>query len=188
MKKHIITIAGRPGSGKSSTAKTVASKLGYDHFSSGDLFRSLAKEFGTDVMQANTKAEKNKKIDDLVDGKLQEINNTQDNLVVDSRTAWHWMPASYKVFLNLDLETAAERILKALEERREVNEKIPEDPKKYAKVLQDRLDSENRRYKTLYDINPGDLDNYDLVVDTKANNLEEVVQIILDSFETWLKS
>jgi cytidylate kinase len=52
-KKHIITIGGRPSSGKSSTAKAVAAALGYDHFSSGDLFRQLGKEHGIDVLQAN---------------------------------------------------------------------------------------------------------------------------------------
>ncbi|MGZ6005361.1 MAG: nucleoside monophosphate kinase, partial [Candidatus Saccharimonadales bacterium] len=53
MKRQIITIAGRPGSGKSTTAKMVASKLSFEHFSSGDLFRAIAKEWGIDVLQAN---------------------------------------------------------------------------------------------------------------------------------------
>lgn len=187
MKKQIITIAGRPGSGKSTTAKTVASKLGYDHFSSGELFRKLAKERGVDVLQANLSAEENYEIDHLVDRRLQEIGQKEDKLVIDSRTAWHWMPASFKVFLNLDLELAALRILKALEERQEVNEDIPKDPVKYAEVLKERLASENRRYKLLYNIDPGDMSNYDLVVDTDKNNVEQVVSLILEGFENWLK-
>lgn len=185
MKKHIITIAGRPGSGKSSTAKNVAAKLGYKHFSSGDFFRSLAKEMGADVLQANLSAEGNYEIDHLVDARLQEMNDSEDNLVVDSRIAWHWMPDSFKVFLDLDLEVAATRILKALEERKEVNEDIPIDAKAYAKVLKDRLASENRRYESLYKINPGDLTNYDLVIDTNKNNLKEVIDIILTSYKKW---
>ncbi len=185
MKKKIITVAGRPGSGKSSTAKTLASKLGYEHFSSGELFRELAKERGVDVLQANLSAEDNAEIDHLVDGRLQEIYKEKDKLVVDSRTAWHWMPSSFKVFLDLDLDVAAERILAVREERKEVNEDIPQDPEEYAKVLQRRLDSENRRYEMLYKINPGDMSNYDLVVDTNANNLQQVVAIILDGYNRW---
>ena len=73
MKKNIITVAGRPGSGKSSTAKLVANQLGFEHFSSGDLFRSVAKERGVDVLQANLSAEENADIDHLVDGRLREI-------------------------------------------------------------------------------------------------------------------
>ena len=42
MKKEIITIAGSLGSGKSSTARAVASALRFRHFSSGDLFRQIA--------------------------------------------------------------------------------------------------------------------------------------------------
>lgn len=187
MKKHVITIAGRPGSGKSSTARNVAVKLGYKHFSSGDFFRSLAREKGTDVLQANLSAEGNYQIDHLVDQHLQKMNKTENNIVLDSRTAWHWMPDSFKVFLDLDLETAARRILKALEERKEVNEDIPKDAKAYVRVLKDRLASENRRYESLYRINPGDLSNYDLVVDTTENNLEEVVDIILTSYKKWLE-
>jgi len=36
MKKHIITITGLPGSGKSSTADEVARTLNYTRFSGGD--------------------------------------------------------------------------------------------------------------------------------------------------------
>jgi len=188
MKKRIITIAGRPGSGKSTTAKTVANKLGYTHFSSGDLFRDLAKAWGVDVLQANLSAEQNAEIDHLVDSRLQEIGQQEDQQVIDSRTAWHWIPESFKVFLDLDLEVAARRILKVLEERQQVNEEIPNDPTKYAMVLGERLASENRRYKSLYDIDPGDMSNYDLVVDTDKNNLDQVVAIILEKFKEWNKN
>ncbi len=188
MKKNIITLAGRPGSGKSSTAKLVAKQLGFEHFSSGDLFRSVAKEQGVDVLQANLSAEQNAEIDHLVDGRLREIYATQDKIVLDSRTAWHWMPDSFKVFLDLDLDVAAERIIKALKERQEVNETIPTNKAEYAKVLAHRLASENRRYDTLYGIDPGNLDNYDLVVDTEQNNLEQVVAIVLDRYQQWRNS
>src|SRR5947209_7447349 len=98
-KRRIITISGRPGSGKSTTAKAVAASLGFPHFSSGDLFRLLAKERGIDVLQANLSAEQNAELDRLVDGRLQEIGREDNELVIDSRMAWHWMPTSFKVFL-----------------------------------------------------------------------------------------
>lgn len=186
--KHIITIAGRPGSGKSTTAKAVAAQLGFKHFSSGDLFRQIAKEHGIDLMQANLSAEQNSEIDHAVDGRLREINEQEDRIVIDSRTAWHWMPASFKVFLDLDTQTAAERILADMDDARRASEQISDDPAEYAKVLQGRLDSENRRYKALYNIDPYDMQNYDLVVDTAANNVEQVVRKILDSFDAWLRA
>lgn len=186
--RHIITIAGRPGSGKSSTAKTIAAKLGFKHFSSGELFRTLAKEHGGEVLQANVQAEKNAKIDHLVDEKLRDIYATEDNIVIDSRIAWHWMPLSFKVFLDLDLETAAQRILQELHERRDANENIPQDANTYSQALKERLDSENRRYMMLYNINPSDMSNYNLVVDTKSNNLKAVVSQIISAYKQWLKN
>lgn len=189
-KKHIITIAGRPGSGKSTASKAVAEQLGYEHFSSGDLFRAIGRERGVDVNQTNLAAEKEpqheKSIDYLVDQKLRDIGEQQDEVAIDSRMAWHWIPNSFKVYLDLDLETAAGRIINNMDPVRMEHEHIPSDPKAYAALLQERLDSEARRYKKLYDVNPYDKANYDLVVDTGPNGPAEVVKMILDAYKKWL--
>ena len=185
-KKHIVTIAGRPGSGKSTASKGVAEQLGYEHFSSGDLFRAVGKERGIDVHQANLAAEQEKEIDHLVDQRLRDIGETQEEVAIDSRMAWHWIPESFKVYLDLDLEIAAERILKGIDEFRLAHEHIPNDPKKYAIRLQERLDSEARRYKKFYDADPYDKNNYDLVLDTAAHTQEEVLEQILGAYHKWL--
>lgn len=185
--KHIITIAGKPGSGKSSTAKMLAARLGYDHFSSGDLFRSIVKEKGFELLQGNLAAEQEVEIDHAVDQRLREIGDNDDKKVIDSRTAWHWIPSSYKVYLDLDLVTAAHRILGDGDEARLANERVHDSYEDYAVVLQQRLDSEARRYKSLYDINPYDMSNYNLVVDSAAHNLNEVADLIQTGYEKWLK-
>lgn len=185
-KKKIITIAGRPGSGKSTASKTVASKLGYEHFSSGDLFRAVASERGIDVHQANLVAEKEKEIDFLVDQRLRDIGIEQDQVAIDSRMAWHWMPFSFKVFLDLDLLIAADRIIRNMDPARLEVEHVPNSAKEYANILQLRLDSEAKRYENLYQVNPYDKKNYDLVIDTGENNAEQVVEKILDAYKSWL--
>jgi len=187
-KKHIITIAGRPGSGKSSTAKAVASQLGFQHFSSGDLFRAIGRDLGIDVLQANLNAEQNAEIDHLVDGRLRDIGANEDNKVIDSRTAWHWIPNSFKVFLDLDLEVAAKRILNTMDDDRLKSENLHRDPVEYAEVLKRRLESENRRYRNLYDIDPYDLSNYDLVIDTAKYDLMQVIEQVVNSYTIWAKS
>lgn len=184
-KKQIITIAGRPGSGKSTAARGVAEALGYQHFSSGDLFRAIAKEWGVDVLQANVSAEDNYKIDHLVDGRLQEIYAVEDQLVIDSRMAWHFMPASFKVFLDLDLEIAAVRILAKIDKRRLVSEHIPSDPAEYAQTLRNRLKSETGRYKKLYDADPYDMSNYDLIINTATSTAEQTLEQILEHYRSW---
>jgi CMP/dCMP kinase len=186
-KKLIVTIAGKPGSGKSSTAKAVASELGYQHFSSGDLFRAIGKEHGiSDAREINLAAERGElNVDALVDQRLREIGQAETQIVIDSRTAWHWIPDSFKVYLDLDLETAAERILKSIDDFRKEHEHIPDDPAEYALLLEERLASESRRYKKLYDIDPYDTANYDLVIDTKQNDIEQVIAKLIENYQDW---
>src|SRR6266478_4855285 len=97
IKKHIITIAGLPCTGKSSTAKRIAEVLGYEYFSSGGLFRKMAAELGLSIEEMNFAAEKQKDIDREVDGLLVKIGKEKDNLVIDSRMAFHFIPDSFKV-------------------------------------------------------------------------------------------
>lgn len=187
-KKQIITIAGRPGSGKSTTAKKVASRLDFKHFSSGDLFRELGKQRGVTVLEGNMTPGVTEELDRLVDSKLRQIGQKGNYLVIDSRTAWHWIPGSFKVFLNLDMRVAAQRIIEELNEARTGTEHIVQDADEYAAQLQKRLDIEAARYKTLYDINPYDISNYDLVVDTAENDINQTIQLVLDAYRDWLTS
>ncbi len=187
-KKEIITIAGKLGSGKSSTAKRLAVELGYDHFSSGDLFRAVAAEQNKSVLDANKNAEHDSRIDHLVDERLRDIGKHETKKVIDSRTAWHWMPNSFKVYLELPTPVAAERIIAKMHERQDANEDIPESVDAYAAQLEERLASENRRYDSLYGIDPSRPENYDLVIDTSDYSLEDVVTRIHQRYNEWLKN
>jgi predicted cytidylate kinase len=194
-KKQIITIAGKPGSGKSSTARLLAERLEYDHFSSGDLFREIARRRGQNVKEANLHAEgkvlDEQHIDELVDSRLREIGQTEDKKVIDSRTAWHWIPGAFNVFLDLDLQVAADRIVKAMEASDvagERNEHIPQSVPEYARELGERLASESRRYESLYSIDPYTLSNYDLVVNSGESSLETVVEQILQAYYAWQRN
>lgn len=186
-KKHIITIAGRPGSGKSTASKALAERLDYQHFSSGDLFRAIGKERGIDVTQTNKAAEQDQAIDRQVDERLEEIGRTGDRVVIDSRLAWHWIPQSFKVYLDLDLEVAARRILANIDPERQKHEAIPTNATEYAEALQHRLALEAARYQAKYNVNPYDHANYNLVVDTERNNPGQVVTYILEAYHAWLK-
>jgi CMP/dCMP kinase len=184
MKKQVITVAGSPGSGKSSTAKALAAALGFRHFSSGDRFRQLAAERGESIEAMNLSAEVQRDIDLNVDDLLQEMNRTEDRLVIDSRMAWRWMPASFKVFLVLDAETAAERIFASL--RKEGRQS--EDAASVEEVrlsIDRRFASEQRRYRALYGVNPTDPLNFDLVVNTRHNDLATVTAMVLAAYRAW---
>src|ERR1035437_2410244 len=109
-KKHIITIAGKLGSGKSSTAKMVAEILNYKHYSTGDFMRSIADEKGIPLVKFNKIAENDPSIDKILDDRNKEIGN-MENIVLDSRLGFYFIPESFKVFLELDPSIASERIL-----------------------------------------------------------------------------
>lgn len=188
IKKNIITVAGRPGSGKSTAAKAAASRLGFKHFSSGDLYRQLADNQGVELLEANISADAHEIIDPLVDDKLRDIGVKEDGLVIDSRMAWHWIPASFKVFLDLDIDTAARRILAEISEDRLKNEKVVDSPGDYAKILQRRLDIETERYKGKYGINPYEMANYDLVIHTAHNNPAQTVEALIRGFQNWINA
>jgi cytidylate kinase len=184
MKKELITVAGSPGSGKSSTAKALAAALRYRHFSSGDVFRQLAAERGESIEAMNISAEVQRDIDLKVDNLLQEMYRTEEKLVIDSRMAWRWMPDSFKVFLVLDPDTAAERVFDNVREEGRQSEDAT-SVEEARRSIDRRFASEQRRYRALYGVNPTDPLNFDVVVNTRHNSLKTVTAMTLAAFKAW---
>ena len=184
MKREIITIAGSPGSGKSSTAKALAAAVGFRHFSSGDLFRQLAKERGLSIEAMNISAEEQRDIDLKVDNLLQQLYIEQDRLVIDSRMAWHWMPQSFRVFLLLDPATAAERIFAQVRGAGRMSEDAG-SLEEARRSIERRAASEQKRYAALYRVNATDPLNFDVVINTKYNDLPTVTAIVRAAYEAW---
>lgn len=185
MKKEIITIAGAPGGGKSSTADLVAQKLGFQRFSSGNFMRKIALDMGISLNELNAIAQKDDSIDKKIDEEVRKAGEMQ-KIVIDSRLAFHWIPESFKIYLDLPAEIAKERILNDLKENilRQKSEGSSNAEEVYEKIIS-RLESEKKRYKELYGIDHTDKNNFDLVIDTNKNNLGEVVEIIVFEYKKW---
>jgi cytidylate kinase len=186
MKSQIITIAGSPGSGKSSTAKAIAAALGFRHFSSGDLFRRLAVERGESIETMNISAEVQRDIDLKVDNLLQEMYRTEDKLVIDSRMAWCWMRGSFKVFLVLDPDTAAERIFSHLQQEGRMSEDA-QSVQEVRESIDRRFASERKRYTALYGVDPTNPLNFDIVINTRHNDLNSVASMVIAAYHAWRK-
>lgn len=188
MKKHIITISGRPGSGKSSTANKVALELGYKRFSSGDFMRDIAVKRGISLNELSALAEKDPSIDESIDNENKKVGQLE-NVVVDSRLAFHFIPNSFKVFLDLPLEISKDRVWQSLENNplRQQSEMLT-TPEEVLGKLKARLASEHTRYLDMYNISYDKSSNFDLVVDTNENNLEQVVEIVLAAYKKWVNS
>ena len=187
MKKEIITIAGALGGGKSSTADLVAKKLGYQRFSSGDFMRKLAVKMNMSLNELSTLAQTDESIDVKIDEEVKKAGE-QDKIVIDSRLAFHWIPDSFKVYLDLPPQIAKKRILNNLKENtlRKQSENA-QTPEEIEKKINSRLASEKKRYKELYGIEDHtDKSNFDLVIDTNKNNLDQVVNLIVSEYQKWL--
>jgi CMP/dCMP kinase len=184
MKREIITVAGSPGSGKSSTAKAVAVALGFRHFSSGDRFRQLAAARGESIEAMNISAEVQRDIDLEVDNLLKEMYHTEQRLVIDSRMAWRWMPGSFKVFLVLDPDKAAERIFNHLRMEGRISE-AAQSVEEVRASIERRSASERKRYAALYAVDVTDPLNFDVVINTRHNTLPTVTGMLRAAFRAW---
>lgn len=183
--KKIITIAGKLGSGKSTTAKKIAQELNLEHFSSGDFLRKLAEQKDITLQELLNQAETNPQIDTDIDTMIASYAD-KENIIIDSRLAYHWIPDSFKVYLEIDPEVAAERMYTNLLENE--SRKKTEDSSSVEEMKQKmikRHEGDVRRYAKLYNINHTDHSNFDLVVNTgyEENNLEEVVKKIVDGYK-----
>lgn len=188
-KKHIITIAGSLGSGKSSTAKKVAEMLGYQHFSTGDFFRAIAEKRGVSTVELNKIAETDLSVDKEADDRNIEIGK-MENVVLDSRLAFHFIPDSFKIFLEVNPIVAAKRIL---EDKKNNLNRSKESQNAFDTVenildsISERLVLEKNRYKELYNIDDTTShEHFDIIINTEKMPLEEVSKKVVEEYNNWL--
>ncbi len=172
----IISISGRPGSGKSVVAKRLAARLGLDHVSAGDFMRDMAGERGVSILELSKQAEADIGIDNEIDARTTRLGETRDGFVMDARLAWHFLPSSLKVFLDVRTDIAARRIYGAgrLEERENV------DVAATRAAIERRTASERLRYQQYYGIDYLDPSQFDLIVDTSDRGIDQVVDVIVE--------
>lgn len=186
MKPTIITISGLPGSGSSTISRSVADTLGYSRFSSGDFMRSLAREQGMTLGEITSKAEEDPGIDRKIDRKIKNLADS-DQLVLDSRLAFNFIPEGFSVYLDVDLDTAAKRIYNDPHDKRKENRVHELSIKEIRQHIGDRVESERERFRVLYGVDHTNRSNYDLVVDTGETSSDEATQTIIDAYKDWLK-
>ena len=188
-KKHIITVSGKPGSGKSSTSDKVAELLGYTRYSAGEEARKYIQQHKITLAQFNKKAEDDHSIDQMIDESLRNLRD-QEDIVIDSRLGFYWIPESFKVYLDLDLDVATARIFRNIDqnESRQKSGEVANSMSEVSRHVRARLQNEQKRYSQLYGINPYDLSHYDLIVDTSNHSPQTVATTVFDFYKKWLRS
>lgn len=177
----IITISGVPGSGKSTAAKILAKKLGYDYFSMGELRGKMATDRGLTIDELNKLGEKEDWTDRQADEEQKKLGKARDNFIFEGRLSWYFIPQSLKVFLIVDMEEAARRTLENQTER--PDEKPMATLAEAKKAAEERLASDKKRYLKYYGLDYTDPKHYDLVIDTTHIPAEEVTRQIIDKIK-----
>lgn len=184
-KKNIISLAGELASGKGTVSKLVAEELNYTIYRNGEYVRKLAKEKGLDITSFNEYLAKHPEIDVQIEKSAAEYANKHNNFIIDARLGWYAVPNSFKVYLIIDIDIAAERAFN------DPNRKSTETFDTVEMQKQDlikRYNLENERYFKLYGVHKEDHSNYDLVIDTSHKTPEEVKNEIICKYQEWLKN
>ncbi|HEX4799030.1 MAG TPA: cytidylate kinase family protein [Candidatus Paceibacterota bacterium] len=188
-RKHIITLSGKPGSGKSSTADRIAELLGYTRYSSGETVREYIKKHNLTLASFNALAEKQPEFDHKIDEELRKLRDHND-IVIDARLGFYWIPESFKVFLDLDSDVAIARIFRDAN-MNTLRSDAGEGGVDMGNVMDQitaRMQSERTRFKTLYGVNPYSIEHFDLVIDTSRHSPQTVALTIFDTYQKWLVS
>lgn len=172
-----IIISGVPGSGKSTTAKLLAKKLNYKHYSMGDFQREIAKEKGLTIIELSKLEEKDKTIDKMVDEKQTKLGIKEDNFVLDSRLGAKFIPdADFKIFVDCKFDERAKRIYE--HSRKDESGTLSQ----IKKQMKERENIEKKRFKEFYKFDYTDKKHYDIIVDTTEMKKGEVINTILEIF------
>ncbi len=180
----IITLSGMLGSGKSTVGKLVAKELGFDFYSTGNAQRQIAQEMGLSTLELNKLSMRDKSIDDRIDGVLKKLHTGDKDLVVDSRLAFFFVPASFKIKLNIDTKEAGRRVLADTTRQ---SERAYANIDEAVAALVHRRVLEVERFITLYNVNIDNDDNFDYVIDTTYKSPQEVATQIITQYNKHLK-
>jgi len=178
---NFITLTGELGSGKSTVANYLISKIPFRIVSAGLLFRQLAAEHNMSAKEFNEFIENNPKYDNYVDDTIAALGKTDDKIIFDSRMAWHFVPNSFKIYLYVDVDVATERIFN---DTGRVSESYSNRTTARKEII-DRRKSEVLRYKNFYGCDISDYNNFDLVVDTSFATKDEINELVFKCFNDY---
>ena len=168
----LITISGTPGSGKTTVAKLLSTRLGLPHVYAGDLYRRAAVERGVSLAEFNSLSEQDHSIDRALDARMAEYARA-GNAVLEGRLAAFIARQervdALKVFLTASDDVRARR----------VGQREGSDWEKVLEQNRVRQASDAGRYRDIYGFDLGDTSIYDLILDTDHATPDELAARVL---------
>lgn len=181
----LISITGKLGSGKSTVCGILKEKYGFEIFSTGTINREFARSLGISTLELNERLKEDPALDKEIDGTVTRlsIEKKDEKLIFDSRMAWHFAKDTFKIFLTIEPMEAARRVMlnqRGAEEHYETVNDACEGLLKRGSV-------ERERFIQIYGVDYFDHNNFDLIVDTTSRTPDEIVNIIVENYESYCK-
>ncbi|MBR2099883.1 MAG: AAA family ATPase [Eubacterium sp.] len=171
-----ITINGQLGSGKSEICKFFKDEHGFDVFSTGRIQREKALLEGISTLEMNEKSGKDYSLDYLIDNATVKFakEHQGEDVIFDSRLAWHFVEESFKIHLLVSPGEAGRRVF----HNRKTEEEKYKSREDATNQLVQRRSLEAERYLKVYNVVMNDYNNYNLVLDTTSLSIKEVCEIL----------
>lgn len=182
----IITISGKPCSGKSTIAKLLVEKYGFKRIGVGDIFKQEAAKRGMSGEEFNAFCLKDPSFDFFIDEQTKKLGKELEGqkVIFDSRLAFHFVPKSFKVFVDLGEEEMARRLVNSDRTGKEKYSSFEEAQK----TLSNRRKLECERYKKIYGVDIEDLNNFDFVLNSDKKSPEELTEELWVAYQTFCKT
>lgn len=182
----LISITGRLGSGKSTICNMLKEKYGYQIYSTGAVQREYARSLGISTLELNQRMKEHPDLDAEIDNTVTRISleRCNEDLIFDSRMAWHFAKNTFKIFLTIEPCEAARRVMA----NQRGDEEHYADENEACEKLVERSRVERARFMDIYGVDYYDYNNFDLVVDTTQKTPEEILNIIISSISDYKNS
>lgn len=172
-----ITISGLPGSGTSTVARIIASKLDYSLISAGEIFRELSSKKGYTLEQFGKIAEQDSEIDLYIDRLQKERAKKAENAVIEGRLSGWMVEYAFKAFLFADRDSRVSRIAKR------------ENKSLYIAREEtiSREKDEERRYSKFYGIDVNDWSMYHIILNSGYFDPKTIAEIVIKAVDAKAK-